>query len=552
MARIDITNLDTPGWVPDMPPQQLPMGGFSSCKNVRFVDGSVERVKGYFEGYGTPQGTPREIIQARDADDEYVWVYAHDTGVALAKGEIHSNIGKTGSVYELEYMEKPSLLRFNDRVIVNYPNLPPQYQWPISPTDKLDDLPYFPAGVRAKRIVAFREFLLCLGVHNGTDWEHSTVLWSHSAEPNQLPDSWDISDPAKDAGAYQLGESADRLVDAEVLGNRLYIYKENSVYSVEYVGYPAIFSFKPIFKNRGILAPGCVVAFGNKHLVVDRGDIYVHNGSTEESILAGGWRRWWRLVVDRENGWRTFAKHYPYQREIWIAFPSDGKTDCDMVLVWNYENNTKALRTFNKITAIGSGYLDITDNIHWDAFTGMWVTNTDNWDTTVAHWNSMDNPEQWHEFASSWDSIIGNKNVNHFLLAVGSNNDPLVNKLAFADSTGRFGSFDFIASVERLSINYGSVDRIGRPIANLHSMKCLKEVWIRAESDGAIMVQVGTQEDINAPVSWEPPVAFQPNLHRKVDVFVSGKLLCIRFFSSQKGYWRIAGYELEIEEMGVY
>lgn len=552
MARFDVTVADDLGWVPDLPPQSVGPAGWSDCLNVRFVDGVAERVKGYFEGYGSPLGFARQIVQARKADGTYSWIYAHDAGVAMNVGEIHTDVSKTAATYTLAAREKPSLLRFNDRVIVNYPNQVPQYFWPIDELTNCLDLPFWNPAYKTKRMVAYREFLFALGVHNGTEWEHSTVLWSHTAEPNQLPDSWDIANPAKDAGAIQLGESADRLVDALPLGGTLYIYKENSVYACNYSGYPQIFSFTRLFENRGCLSPDCVVAVGNRHLVVDRGDIYTHDGASEQSILHKRARRWWRSELDKAYGWKTFAKHYPYQKEVWICFPSDGNTECNQVLVWNYEDNKLSRRSFKRITAIGTGYLDITDNISWDAFSGMWVTNSEAWSTTVDNWNSESTPEQWADITASWDTIIGDKNVDHFLLSVEAELVGDAPRFGFCDSTGRFGGQNFLAYVERTALAFGSADQFKRPHANLHGMKLLREVWPRVESDGPVMVQVGSQVDMDGSVYWEAPVAFEPGVDKKVDCFVSGKLLAVRFYSEQKGYWRLAGYELEVENMGTY
>lgn len=552
MARIDITQNGSIGWIPDLPHHELPMAAFTGCRNVRFTDGACERVRGYFEGYGQPLGFARNIIQVRDASGDYYWAYAFDDGVGMSHGETHSDISKAGATYALADGEKPSLLRFNDRLIVNYPGLAPQYMWPINDASTLVDLPFFPANTTVKRMVAFREFLVGLGVTTAAGTEHSTVLWSTAADAGQLPDSWDIADPAKDAGAFQLGEGGDRIVDAVVLGDKLIIYKENSIWAMEYVGYPQIFSFRKLFSSVGLLTPMAALAFNDKHVFIGKGDVVVHDGNSMKSLLAGGWQRWFRQALDKAIGWKAYVQHYAYQNEVWIVFPSDGRGECDTVLVWNYLNETKAIRTFNAVTAIGVGYLDIADNIFWDDFMGMWFSNTDEWNTIVSNWNSIENPEQWAEFASSWDTIIGNRNVDHMMMCVQSANDPLVPRFAFVDSTGRFGNSDFRAELERRNITIGGVDRQGMPLASLHEMKCLREVWVRAETDGPMFVQVGTQEDVDMPVTWEPPMVFDPRYHKKVDCFVSGKVLAVRFFSTEKGYWRLQGYELTLEKMGVY
>jgi hypothetical protein len=553
MARIDITVADQVGWVPDQPPQILPPAAWTDCLNVRFIDGAVERVKGYFEGYGSPIGFARCIQQVRKQDGTFAWVYAHDAGLGMVVGEINTSLDKAATTYSLLDREKPSLIRFNDRVVTNYPSLAPQYLWPIDELSDFADLPFWPAALRTKRMVVFKEYLFALGIKNNTNpWEYSTILWSHTAEPDNLPDSWDITNPAKDAGAFQLGESADRIIDAVQMGGTLYIYKENSVYACVYGGYPQIFNFSRVFADRGCLSPDCVVDVGGEHLVVDRGDIYTHNGATAKSILTGRARRWWRSVVDKTYGWKTFAKVYPYQKEVWICFPTDGNVDCNEVLVWNYETNKLSRRTFKRITAIGVGYLDITDNISWDAFSGMWVTNIEAWSTTVDNWNSEANPEQWLDIMSSWDTILGDRNVDHFLMCVEAElvaNDP---RFGFCDSTGRFGGANFYAYVERTGLAYEGIGKERAPYANVHSMKLLREVWPRVESDGPIMVQVGSQVDADTAVYWEAPVPFQPGVDKKVDCFISGKLLAVRFFSTEKGYWRLAGYELEIEKMGTY
>ena len=99
---------------------------------------------------------------------------------------------------------------------------------------------HYPVAVRA-----FRSFLVALNLSEaGTPFTRK-VKWSTEAAIQTVPSSWDETSSTVDAGEYELADTQGKIVDGLPLGDAFMIYKEDSVYSMTYVGNPFYLCFPP-------------------------------------------------------------------------------------------------------------------------------------------------------------------------------------------------------------------------------------------------------------------------------------------------------------------
>ena len=103
---------------------------------------------------------------------------------------------------------------------------------------------------------------------------------------NSIPDSWDETDTTKSAGTNDLVGMKTGIVDGAVLGSNFIIYSSDSIFLMEFVGGNFIFNFRKLFTDEGLISQNCVVEVEGKHYCFGPADIYVHDGTTKQSIRA--------------------------------------------------------------------------------------------------------------------------------------------------------------------------------------------------------------------------------------------------------------------------
>ena len=74
------------------------------------------------------------------------------------------------------------------------------------------------------------------------------------------------------------------IVDGLQLGTNFVIYSSTEAMLMEFVGGTFIFNFRKLFSDEGIINQNCVVEADGKHYVFGTHDIYMHDGTTKQSI----------------------------------------------------------------------------------------------------------------------------------------------------------------------------------------------------------------------------------------------------------------------------
>lgn len=236
---------------------------------------------------------------------------------------------------------------------------PPQYQVGYG---NFDNLPAWPTGLRARFIKGFRNFLLVFGLSlSGTPLPH-TVRWSHPAAPGEVPLSWDIGDPTKDAGEVSLpDDESGEIVEALALGPDLLVYKKRSVWRMRFIGPPFIFDTQRVLGGVGARDRGCVAPIkgGTAHLIfTEESDLVVYDGTEVVSVAAGSFRG----LLKSLGVPKLFSR--PQKSEVWLFFPN-------VTGVWSWETGLFSLVTIGGVTAAARGRSPVPVQT-WDSVTVPW------------------------------------------------------------------------------------------------------------------------------------------------------------------------------------
>lgn len=495
-------------------PHELAPQEWSGGRNIRFRDGYAEKSQGDARVHGDLLAEPYGLFPTQGAMGRF-WVYAGLSTLSAVQNDIHTDITRTAGPYTGTAADRWNGGVLSGVLVVNNGVDVPQY-WGGDPGVRAADLPAWPATLRTKILRPFRNFIFALNnTDNGTNMPYS-VRWSHPADPGTLPVSYDLADPTKDAGQFDLADTDDHIVDGVPLGERLIVYKENSIWALDYVGAPYIWSSKPIDTTVGALGQDCVVKHPLGHAILTQGDVVNFDGATATSIADGRVRRWLFNNLNADQYQRSFAVPNVRRNEAWFCVPQTGSDWPNTALIWNWKDGTWAIRDLAQASAGASGTIVYGLGNSWNA-------DQEPWDTDDTTWNQ-------YEFTQATPRLILASAVN--------------SKLVLMDSSKTSEGQPMVSRVEKTGMSFDAPERI----------KYCKSVRprIEAQQGTQINIYLGSQDDLDGPISWEPPFAFIVGTHLSADIEISGRYLAVRFESTSIVSWRMKQFDMDVTILGGY
>lgn len=394
-----------------------------------------------------------------------------------------------------------------------------------------------PAYCRVVR--PFGNFLV--GLHwniAGSEFPYK-VRWSHPADPGTQPSSWDITDATKDAGEFDLGQTPDVLVDCLPLRGVNVIYKEQSAWTMRFVGGRFIFNVIEISALDGMFSQNCATEFRpGMHAVLTSDDFVVHNTVSGESVIDKQNRDWLFSNIDAAQWARTFVYHNRLNNEVWICFPEANETKCTHALVWNHQDRTWGHRDLPEVFSQATGF--VQDSGTADA----WSTEA------AAVWDMANPPRKYWGSTSNAPSEF-----RHVLLRPGTEDVDELARLLVVDegtteTTGVGGAANpYLSFVERIGVAVSGLNRDGSATLNFESYKTLRGVRLRFSAVPAdtLAFYIGTQEFVDSEVVWSGALDVNSSTDFKVDYVCSGRLFSFRLEdNSTTSTWVLDGLDLDI------
>lgn len=520
MAKIEFKQPGALGVVLDIAPAELPAGAWSDAMNVRFLDGAALQFLGHGQVYNNPPATPQFLMQANVAGSRY-WLYAAATkqyAVSNASGgSVHTDIShitaRAGAVNAW------SGCVFGGIPVLNAGDGKAPMYWNTNLANKFLDLPAWPANTSCKVLRQYKNMLIALDITRGGTRLAYMVKWSSLAVPGALPSTWNEADATQDAGEFDLAEGQDPIVDGLGLKDSLIVYKESSTYAIDYIGGQFILKPRKVSGMSGLLNVNCAVefeaGFGAMHFAVTGSDIVMHDGFSAKSVLDKKARRFFFQNIDVTNKGKVFVFKNPFLNEILVAYPSIGMTWCDTALVYNFVDNTVSFRSLPNVTHAAYGPVD-------NSLAGNWEQDAAPWDSDLTAWNGPDyTPDTSRVMMGSADQ-----------------------KLFLLDSSASFDGALPDAFLERRGMSFNAPERI-KLVTGIRPR-------IVGNRGGTVIVRLGAADTPDGEPIWSAPLTFVIGSTLKLDRFISGRYLAVRFETGTAYTWRLDGYSIDVSDAGEF
>lgn len=186
-------------------------------------------------------------------------------------------------------VDPPQIFDRNTNRFIDLPN------WGVisSAQDIADGVdPSINTGASCAILRPYRNFLVAFGIIESGIYQPNAVWWSDATALATLypgpiagggPPLWDYESPATLSGKAEVGAGSGAIRAAEILNENMVVYTEGAVTLMLFTQGVSVMSFRRIF-GKGAAGLRCVTEFNNRHFVVGRDQIYVHDGSSVQLI----------------------------------------------------------------------------------------------------------------------------------------------------------------------------------------------------------------------------------------------------------------------------
>lgn len=506
----------------DLSSKLLKPEAWTNAVNVRFLDQMAFQFLGHGEVFQGAEVVPFHVLPVTIGDARY-WIYCGLNKVYAVSGAtgstVHTNITRQTASVDVNYDASPN--SWTSTIIGGIPVLnpgntvdPPQ-RWDLNVANRLTALDNWPASTFCKSMRTFKNQLVALNVtESGTNYPYM-VWWSHPADPGGVPGSWAINDPTIDAGRFDLAEGYDAIVDGLQLRDSLIIYKEASVYRLDYVGGTFINQASKVLGTSGAMNRNCIVEMDGWHMLLTNQDVVTHDGQTASSALDKQTRRDLFRSIDTQNYFRSFVVKNPFLNEVLICYPQAGSIYPDMALVWNYNDRTSSFREIPNLNHANFGPVEVGSSQPWDGDNSPWSSDS-------TFWNAPEyTPDAARVLMASSDQ-----------------------KLFLMDSSTTFDGALPQAVLERRGLSWWPLER--------RSMVRKVRPHIQGQDGATVLVSVGYANDPYSDPIYSSPVPYVIGSGNDVDVTVDGRYIAVKFETGTAYEWRLDSFDIDVVPSGFW
>lgn len=500
----------------DIDPTDLPIDVITNGNNFRIKNGRIESVVAAESISSTTNIYPGYVASIKTSTD-ILTAIAGRTGVKCYDGatwtDISSVAGYAGLAAGDEFLWSSCVLG-NIPIFNNFSHVP-EYWSPVDAGQILQPLKFDAGntwtakGYRAKVIRSHGQYLFALNLQEGANYLPDSYRWSHPADINGLPYTWDETDLAAVAGKSSIGGNSGAIVDGLSLRDAFIIYSEKAINALYLSGDEFIWRKVPISSEYGLAAKDAIVEISGVHFFIAQDDICTNDGSNIISLTKN---RIKTSIANRTNFQyigRSFAFHYLAENEIWFCIPSDNNTVPSLAYIYNYRDDTWATRDLPTNTAFISYGVKLDAVLTWDG-------DPNTYDTELLPWS-------WRAYAAQLP--LGVLNTATELLSV---DDP------------KASTFLQI-HVERTSFNLKDDYQMYETITRLYPKFSGKSI---------LNFQIGSQDSPMAPIRWQQPSTFNIAAQRVIDRPTTGCLHSYKIYGMPTTKFTFNGMTIEYTTTG--
>jgi hypothetical protein len=536
MPIVPVRDLGKYGVIADVDPFNLPVGAWSMGVNARFYNGQVSR------GPAFRQAT------ALSAAPRFLKAFDNGTGtdtafVGFLDGSI-STVSATGTVDDVSiagYVPASSEAIYTACELggIFYCNRPDRAPWAFLPSaTNFTVLAAWDAGWRTNLLRAYNGALVALNVtKSGTNYPTLVKTSDIVSDAGVSPSSWDNTLTTNNATENPLVGMKSAITDAAVLGGEMIIYGLNEAWVMVASGGTEVYDYRKLPFNKGAINANCSVEIGNKHYVFGSDDIWVHDGTSDQSIADGRVRNFIFSSLSPSKFTQCFVAHNSFLKEVSFCYVSGDAyvkregIGCNRAAVYNYVNDTW---TFDDLPLVFAA--DMSNANKTTAWSG---TGSSTWDS----------------FGGSWQDQGGG--FKRVLMFVGESATPLTNALYAQDlwGTGSLSAYDVSVAASptmTLERNWMDLDELGEELRGYkHILALYPEARLDAAS-AALEFRFGSA-DYATPSSLPLFSAWQTydnNGNYKLDYTDGGRYLSLQCQYQDYKAMVLTGLDLDLVSTG--
>ncbi len=353
MPLQQIAAVGTKGIIKDTEAVLLPNEAWTDGRNVRFNNGSVEKITGHQSVFTMSVEADFLINWPRPSAPYYIYGNAQNLYRVDGAGS-EASIVPSGTTFEANGRWHASLFNGGYTVVFNNTLESPQYmQYGTAGNAQetlMQQLPSWPANTTCAVLRPFKNALIA---GNLTDSSGDTVQYqpgsirvSSLAAPGNVPNSWTIGIGTNTADEFELSQTQPIYEIVDLRGQCL-IFTGDSIHRLTLASGNNPTVVNNLNYGYGVLTTNCTAIVENQILAVDRNDIYLTNGAGSINTVADGRvRDYFFKNLSDEYYERTFLVNNIAADEAWLCYPkdSDNVDYCTEALIWNYRDNTWSIR----------------------------------------------------------------------------------------------------------------------------------------------------------------------------------------------------------------
>lgn len=510
-----LPNLGIKGLNTDLAPWDLPPEYMTNGLNFRVSSNAISTYGGYNTKAFLPVHFPGYAMSVQAKSGDFILsvgtqTYAFQTGTNYT--QIALKYTSQSDVFEWSGCVNGAIVVLNNSK--DYPTfwtgigLTQYLPWDTGTGQTWRDL-----GYSAKVIREHRNYLIALNLTDTKD-RPSSFRWSHPADTDGIPFTWDPENTAGIAGVQPLGGDGGDILDGLTLRDSFVIYSQKAIHVLDLSGDEFIWRVKDMSATVGLLARNCVVEVKGIHYLITQGDIVSFDGnnivSIAHDVIQGMLERINTDYVDR-----SFTYSYDRKKEIWFCVPIDDSLYPDTALIYNWKRQTWSVRELPETSSfMVSAPEFISVQQSWSNSTQMWSDDYTTWNHDLSSSSFESKP-----FAVNYNSAQLN------LLDISS------------DSTdGAFKTY-----LERTDLAIG--DKI--------SVNTITRLYPHIRGANRVLIRVGSQDRPGGSIRWGLNKLYYPDSERKIDVRSTGALHCYRIESLDNKGFTFAGMDVEYEAAGL-
>ena len=198
---------------------------------------------------------------------------------------------------------------------------------------------YVPTATNQIITSAIQEFVIAFGANSYNGGTYSStfnpmlVRWSDQANAYQ----W-VPQVTNQSGEFALSNGSF-IMGARATRQEILVWTNTALYTMQYIGYPYVWSFQLLMDNISVISPNCMVTVNNRTFWMGSSKFYMYDGTVH--TLPCSLRQYIFDDINLNQSFQVFAGANEGFNEVWWFYVSNESSGnaVDKYVIYNYLDN---------------------------------------------------------------------------------------------------------------------------------------------------------------------------------------------------------------------